>query len=168
MADDARSRLDRFHQAQDRRHAGFVEALAEIHAGGKRSHWIWYILPQLAGLGESSMSRTYAIADRAEAEAYLRDPVLCGRYLQIISAIADQLARGARLEDVMGSSIDTRKLASSLTLFGDVAAGLSEQERLPSHDAIARTARALLTTAAGQGVPACGVTRRRLASTSGL
>ena len=168
MADDSRSRLDRFHQAQDQRHAGFVEALAEIHAGGKRSHWIWYILPQLAGLGESSMSRTYAIADRAEAEAYLRDPVLCERYLEIISAIADQLARGGRLEDLMGSSIDTQKLASSLTLFGDVAARLFEREGLPSHDAIARTARDVLKTAAGQGVPACSVTRQRLESTSGL
>jgi uncharacterized protein (DUF1810 family) len=168
MADDTRSRLDRFHQAQDRRHAGFVEALAEIHAGRKRSHWIWYILPQLAGLGESSMSRAYAIADRAEAEAYLHDPVLSERYLQIISAIADQLARGGRLEDVMGSSIDTQKLASSLTLFGDVAAGLSERESLPSYGAIARTARDVLTTAAGQGFPACSFTRQRLQSTSGL
>lgn len=168
MADDTRPRLDRFHQAQDRRHAGFVEALAEIRAGGKRSHWIWYILPQLAGLGESSMSRAYAIADRAEAEAYLRDPVLCERYLEIIAAIAEQLARGGQLEEVMGSAIDTRKLASSLTLFGDVAARLFEPEGLPSHGAIARTAHDVLTTAAGQGVAACSFTRQRLELANGL
>ena len=165
MADDTRSRLDRFHQAQDRRHAGFVEALAEIRAGGKRTHWIWYILPQLAGLGRSSMSQAYAIADRSEAESYLRDVVLCERYHEIISAIADQFARGARLEDLMGSSIDAQKLASSLTLFGDVAARLSEREGLPSHGAIARTAHDVLTAAAGEGFPACSFTRQRLEQT---
>jgi hypothetical protein len=67
------------------------------------------------------MSRTYAIADRAEAEAYSHDPVLSERYLEIIAAIADQLERGVGLEDLMGSAIDAQKLASSLTLFGDVA-----------------------------------------------
>lgn len=165
MADDTRSRLDRFHQAQDLRHAGFVEALAEIRAGGKRTHWIWYILPQLAGLGRSGMSQAYAIADRCEAESYLRDVVLCERYLEIISAIADQLARGARLEDLMGSSIDAQKLASSLTLFGDVAARLSEREGLPSHSVIARTAHDVLAAAAGEGFPACSFTRQRLEQT---
>lgn len=162
MANDTRSRLDRFHDAQDGRQSGFDQALAEIRAGGKRSHWIWYILPQLAGLGESRMSRTYAIADRAEAEAYLRDPVLCERYLEIIAAIADQLARGVALEDLMGSAIDAQKLASSLTLFGDVAARLSESEGVPSHGAIARAARDLLTATAAQGFPACNFTRRGL------
>jgi len=154
--------LDRFHAAQNQRAGGVDLALAEIQSGGKRSHWIWYILPQLAGLGESRMSRAYAIADRAEAEAYLRDPVLCERYLQIISAIADQLARGVGLEDLMGSAIDAQKLASSLTLFGDVAARLSERERVPSHDAIARLALDLLTAAAAEGFPACRFTRQRL------
>ena len=162
MANDTRSRLDRFHDAQDGRQAGFAQALAEIRAGGKQSHWIWYILPQLAGLGESSVSRAYAIADRAEAEAYLRDSVLHERYLDIISAIADQLARGVGLEDLTGSAIDAQKLASSLTLFGDVAARLSESEGVPSHGAIARLARDLLTAAAAEGFPARGFTRRAL------
>jgi uncharacterized protein (DUF1810 family) len=154
--------LDRFLQAQESPAAGFETALGEIRSGGKRSHWIWYILPQLAGLGESAMSRTYAIADRAEAEDYLRDPALCERYLDIISAIEDQLSRGVALEDLMGSAIDAQKLASSLTLFGDVAASLSEQESEPSLGAIARAARDLLTVTASQGYPACEFTRGEL------
>ena len=108
------------------------------------------------------MSRTYAIADRAEAEDYLRDPALCERYLDIISAIEDQLSRGVALEDLMGSAIDAQKLASSLTLFGDVAASLSEQESEPSFGAIARAARDLLTVTASQGYPACEFTRGAL------
>ncbi len=154
--------LDRFRQAQESPVAGFETALGEIRSGGKRSHWIWYILPQLAGLGESAMSRTYAIADRAEAEEYLRDPALSERYLEVISAIEDQLARGVGLKDLMGSAIDAQKLASSLTLFGDVAASLSERESEPSFGAIARAARDLLTATAAQGFPACEFTRGAL------
>ena len=161
MANRERS-LDRFRRAQESPDAGFESALQEIRSGGKRSHWIWYILPQLVGLGQSGMSRTYAIADRAEAEAYLHDPVLHERYLEIISAIADQLDRGVGLEDLMGSAIDAQKLASSLTLFGIVAERLSEGEGAASFGDIARTARDLLTAAAAQGFPACDFTRREL------
>lgn len=154
--------LERFHRAQDHFRDGFDQALSEIESGGKQSHWIWYILPQLEGLGQSSQARAYAIADRGEAEAYLRDRVLRDRYLAIASAIADQAARGVALFDVMGSDIDTQKLVSSLTLFGDVAGDLFAREGVPEHDAIARVARALLETAAGEGYGACAFTRQRL------
>src|SRR5690606_17445562 len=75
--------LDRFHSAQDSPDAGFDAALRELQAGRKRGHWIWYILPQLAGLGMSGMSQRYAIRDAQEAVAYLQDPVLRDRLLAI-------------------------------------------------------------------------------------
>ena len=68
--------LDRFHDAQASPSAGYDTALAEIRRGRKTSHWIWYIFPQLAGLGRSSTARAYAIRDLAEACEYLRDPLL--------------------------------------------------------------------------------------------
>jgi uncharacterized protein (DUF1810 family) len=162
MANDTASSLDRFRTAQAQRHAGFEQALAEVRAGGKRSHWIWYILPQLAGLGQSSMSRAYGIDGRAEAEGYLQDPVLAARYLEIVTAIADQLARGVRLEDLMGSSIDAQKLTSSLTLFGDVAEDLFAKEGAADHGAIHRVSQDVLEAAAREGYGACAFTRRHL------
>jgi uncharacterized protein (DUF1810 family) len=66
--------LQRFHEAQASRSAGYDTALAEIRAGGKRSHWIWYIFPQIEGLGRSSTARAYAMQNLGEACAYLRDP----------------------------------------------------------------------------------------------
>ncbi|MBQ9828005.1 MAG: DUF1810 family protein, partial [Lachnospiraceae bacterium] len=70
--------LSRFLNAQAR---DYEQALSEIRAGRKRSHWIWYIFPQLDGLGYSGTARYYAIKDRAEAEAYMEDPVLSGRLI---------------------------------------------------------------------------------------
>ena len=107
--------LERFHEAQLRSRTGYETALAEIRAGGKRSHWIWYIFPQIEGLGRSSMARAYALRDLGEACAYLRDPILRGRYEEIAGAVSEQLSRGISIEDLMGSQIDALKLASSLT-----------------------------------------------------
>ena len=117
--------LQRFTSAQDAPHSGFDAALAEIRAGGKRSHWIWYIFPQLAGLGRSSIARTYAIRDLAEACDYLRDPLLRARYEEIAGVVSNQLARGRALEDLMGGSTDALKLVSSLTLFRAAAQNLA-------------------------------------------
>ncbi|MDQ6860810.1 MAG: DUF1810 domain-containing protein [Verrucomicrobiota bacterium] len=128
--------LTRFHEAQANRHAGYDTALAEIRRGRKRSHWIWYIFPQLAGLGRSAMAEKYAIRDLSEACDYLRDPLLRARYEEITAAVSDQLAlgasgascvggRGLALEDLMGSRIDALKLVSSLTLFRAAAERLA-------------------------------------------
>jgi uncharacterized protein (DUF1810 family) len=95
--------LERFHEAQARRSGGYDTALTEIRAGGKRSHWIWYIFPQIEGLGHSSTARAYAIRDLAEACAYLRDPVLRTRYEEIVPAVSEQLSRGIHFEDLMGA-----------------------------------------------------------------
>ena len=84
------SRLERFKTAQESPGSGFDTALAEIRAGRKRSHWIWYIFPQLAGLGGSARSKTFAIEGEGEAEEYLRDPLLRARLLEITAAAAGQ------------------------------------------------------------------------------
>ena len=82
--------LERFVLAQDADDA-YTTAWAEIREGEKRSHWIWYVFPQVAGLGLSGMSRTYAIADLDEARAFLAHPVL-GRRLREITELANQRA----------------------------------------------------------------------------
>src|SRR4051812_44382679 len=104
--------LERFHQAQASHSAGYETALAEIRAGQKRSHWIWYIFPQIQGLGRSSTARAYAVRDLDEARDYLNDPVLGTRYEEIARAVQEQLKAGVPLERLMGSEIDALKLVS--------------------------------------------------------
>jgi uncharacterized protein (DUF1810 family) len=149
--------LVRFHEAQADPNAGYEAALAEIRGGRKRSHWIWYIFPQLAGLGRSAMAEKFAIRDLAEACDYLRDPLLRARYEEITAAVSDQLARGVALEDLMGSRIDPLKLFSSLTLFRAAA------ERLASADpafagSFAAAVDIILKHANAQGYPPCART----------
>jgi uncharacterized protein (DUF1810 family) len=116
--------LERFKQAQNDPNSGFATALAEVQAGKKTSHWIWYVLPQLASLGRSETARFYGIADLAEARAYLGDPVLHERLLRVAEAIAEQLKRGVRVPVLMGSEGDCLKLMSSMTLFQRAAESL--------------------------------------------
>ncbi len=145
------ARLNRFLDAQNASFAGYAAALAEIRAGGKRSHWIWYVFPQLAGLGQSPAAETYGIHGRAEANAYLQHPVLRGRLLEISTAVLDQLQRGVPLATLMGSDIDALKLVSSMTLF-NLAAATADEE-------VADTTSAVLDRAAAEGYPACAFTR---------
>ena len=154
------SSLSRFIDAQ----AGgeFESALAEMKAGRKRSHWIWYIFPQLSGLGRSDMSQTYAIRDREEAIAYLRHPVLAPRLLEIARAAVAHLRRGAAIDRLMGSSIDAAKLVSSMTLFADVARSLPADVKSADTDALADEAEAILAAASSQGYPPCRHTRSHL------
>ncbi|MEB3321593.1 MAG: DUF1810 family protein [Synechococcaceae cyanobacterium] len=150
--------LDRFHQAQEGVHGpGSAEALREIRAGRKRSHWIWYVLPQLAGLGHSAMAQRYGIADCAEAQAYLADPVLGPRLAEITDAIARQLQAGVTLEALLGA-LDARKTVSSLTLFVRAAQDSSG----PWIPPFLEQANAVLDHAASQGIPRCSLTRARL------
>jgi uncharacterized protein (DUF1810 family) len=120
--------LVRFHEAQADPRADYETALAEIRGGRKTSHWIWYIFPQLVGLGRSAMAEKYAIRDLAEACDYLRNPLLRARYEEITAAVTDQLARGLPVEELMGSRIDAVKLVSSLTLFRDAAQSLARED----------------------------------------
>lgn len=103
--------LSRFHRAQQR---DYADALSEIRAGRKRSHWIWYIFPQIAGLGFSSTSQFYAIQNLGEAKAYLADPVLRERLLEISGALLELPSSDPSA--VMGYP-DDLKLKSSMTLF---------------------------------------------------
>jgi uncharacterized protein (DUF1810 family) len=106
--------LQRFLDAQA---TDYAPALAEIKNGRKRSHWMWYIFPQIEGLGFSSISQRYAIRDAAEAAAYLHHPVLGARLVEISQALLG-LASG-NATSIMGSP-DDLKLRSSMTLFGAV------------------------------------------------
>ena len=103
--------LSRFHRAQ---RSDYPTALAEIRAGRKRSHWIWYIFPQIQGLGFSSTSQYYALADLGEARAYLADEVLRERLLEISGALLT--LPDSDPTSVMGYP-DDLKLKSSMTLF---------------------------------------------------
>lgn len=103
--------LERFVEAQAEI---YPRALSEIGRGKKRSHWMWYMFPQLAGLGRSAMAQRYAIADVDEARAYLAHPVLGPRYIECVSALQDLI--GSDPVAVFGE-IDAVKLRSSLTLF---------------------------------------------------
>ena len=106
--------LQRFLDAQT---TAYPQALAEIKAGRKRSHWMWYIFPQIQGLGFSSTSRHYAIEDLAEAAAYLAHPVLGPRLREISGEL---LRLGNRDAGRIFGSPDDLKLRSSMTLFGAV------------------------------------------------
>ena len=146
--------LARFHEAQADPHAGYDTALAEIRGGCKTSHWIWYIFPQLAGLGHSPMAEKYAIRDLAEACEYLHGPFLRAHYEEITSAVSDQLARGIALEDLMGSHIDALKLVSSLTLFRAATARLAHDD--PAfNNSLTAVIDLILKHANAHGYPAC-------------
>ena len=107
--------LERFVTAQE---ADCHIALAEIRRGSKRSHWMWYIFPQIDGLGRSAMSRRYAIRSLEEARAYLDHPLLGQRLRECVGALQD--LSGTTAEQVFGT-VDAAKLRSSLTLFLAVA-----------------------------------------------
>jgi len=105
------SDLDRFVSAQE---GVFERALRELHRGRKTSHWMWYIFPQIQGLGSSSTARRFAIRNRAEAEAYLAHPVLGPRLIACCEAVLAHPHRSAT--DIFGHP-DDLKFRSCLTLF---------------------------------------------------
>ena len=107
--------LARFVQAHE---GNYARALAEVTAGRKQSHWMWYVFPQLAGLGSSDMARRYAIRTAAEATAYLAHPVLGPRLVDISEAALGVEGRSAHA--IFGSP-DDLKLHSSATLFASVS-----------------------------------------------
>lgn len=107
--------LRRFVDAQAR---DYDRALSEIRAGQKRSHWMWYVFPQYDGLGRSPTARRFAIRSLAEADAYLRHPILGPRLIECAAALLDLEGRSAH--EIFGSP-DDAKLRSSATLFSLVA-----------------------------------------------
>jgi len=106
-------RLQRFVSAQDD-DGTFDQAMRELQAGRKTSHWMWFVFPQVAGLGHSPLSRTFAISGLDEAKAYLEHPVLGARLRQAAEVV---LAIPERSADQVFGGIDAQKLRSSMTLF---------------------------------------------------
>ncbi|WP_255252580.1 DUF1810 domain-containing protein [Curtobacterium sp. 'Ferrero'] len=111
MTDD----LERFVTAQEGVHEN---ALAELRSGRKRSHWMWFVFPQLTGLGRSPTAQYYALAGLQEARAYLAHPVLGPR---LLDAVATVTAAPAASADQLLGGVDAVKLRSSLTLFARAA-----------------------------------------------
>jgi uncharacterized protein (DUF1810 family) len=105
--------LQRFVDAQDQGDT-YAAALAELRAGRKTTHWMWFVFPQIAGLGQSPISRRFAISSLDEAQAYLADPVLGPRLIESARALTQLPITSA--EEVFGP-IDALKLRSSMTLF---------------------------------------------------
>jgi uncharacterized protein (DUF1810 family) len=106
-------RLERFVAAQDRI-GTYQRALAELRAGEKASHWMWFVFPQVAGLGFSPRAREYGISSLDEARAYLAHPVLGPRLAECADALL--ALDGLTAQDVLGG-VDAMKLRSSMTLF---------------------------------------------------
>ncbi len=114
-------RLERFLSAQDR-HGTYQQAVAELRAGQKVSHWMWFVFPQVAGLGFSAMAREYAISCLGEARSYLAHPVLGPRLAECVDALL--ALDGLTAQEVLGS-VDAMKLRSSVTLFQAAAPGVA-------------------------------------------
>lgn len=110
--------LDRFVAAQQQ---VYPRVLAELRAGEKRSHWMWFIFPQIAGLGHSPMARLYALADLGEARAYLAHPLLGPRLADCTDTILGWAGRRSA-ETILGP-IDAIKFCSSMTLFEAAGGG---------------------------------------------
>lgn len=119
--------LARFVAAQS---INYADALAELRAGRKRTHWSWYVLPQLAGLGASAMSVRYALAGLAEARAYLAHPLLGARLRACVAAMNGH--EGITAATILGE-VDARKFHSCITLFAQVA-----EPGSPFHEALDR------------------------------
>jgi len=115
MAGDIDYNLDRFVDAQN---GVYEKALSELKAGRKTSHWMWFIFPQISGLGTSPMAEKYAIRSAEEATAYLADPILSSRLLRCVEAILSVEGRSAH--EILGSP-DDLKLRSSMTLFAAIS-----------------------------------------------
>ena len=122
MSDDYR--LSRFVEAQDR---VYDDVLSELRSGRKTSHWMWFIFPQIAGLGFSNTTQFYAIKSIDEARAYLQHPILGARLVECCEALLS--LRGRSAHDVLGSP-DDMKLKSSMTLFASISPKESAFERV--------------------------------------
>jgi uncharacterized protein (DUF1810 family) len=154
--------LDRFRQAQDH-HRSLDAAMAELRAGRKATHWIWWVFPQLAGLGSSATSVRYALAGRAETSAYLADEMLRNRLVEAVTVVHEQLLGPSKrqIEHLMGSEIDALKLVSSMTLFAEVGKDRAVGH-LPGVAELQTMAEEILGAARAAGYPACERTRGAL------
>ena len=107
--------LERFLYAQN---PDFEDVFVELRGGCKEGHWMWFVFPQVKGLGYSWMAQKFGISSRAEAEAYLAHPILGSRLIECIRLV--NLVQGRSIEEIFGD-VDTLKFRSSMTLFAQVA-----------------------------------------------
>ncbi len=143
---------------------GFRAALGELRAGRKRTHWMWWAFPQIAGLGTSPNAVRYAIATREHAAAFLRDPDLRAKYLQLVDAVWQQVVVAGTSLDALFGWPDDVKLVSSLTLFEGTARRLDHTAEL---DRFIEQAGDILAAAAQQGLARCERTERFLSEDDG-
>lgn len=129
--------LNRFVDAQA---DSYAAALAELRAGAKRSHWMWFVFPQIAGLGRSATAQFYALGSLDEARAYFAHPVLGPRLVEVTQALL--LHRNRSAEAILGG-VDALKLRSSLTLFVAAGAGAPFDQALDAFFAGERDAATL-------------------------
>jgi uncharacterized protein (DUF1810 family) len=108
----------------DAQEAIYAQVIKELTVGRKRTHWMWFIFPQLAGLGRSAMAQQYAIRDLDQAKRYLADSTLGGRLRQVVKLMIDQKGRSAF--EILGSP-DDLKFRSCLTLFREAASEDSDR-----------------------------------------
>lgn len=111
--------MDPLQRFLDGQRFGYETALKEMQSGQKLSHWIWYVFPQIKGLGHSPNAQFYAISDKKEAFEYLAHPILGPRLRVITQAILSH--KGEDIYTIMGSDIDAIKLRSSMTLFDAIS-----------------------------------------------
>ena len=145
--------LDRFVAAQDRG-GTYDAALAELRAGRKVSHWMWFVFPQIRGLGRSPTAVRYAVSSLAEARAYLKHPVLGSRLIECAEVLTE--LTGSSADQIFGP-IDAVKLRSSMTLFhrADPENPLFDRVIEQYFDSVAdRATDARLSTAGGSGAGA--------------
>lgn len=158
------SDLDRFMEAQNNAFGGYATALGELRRGQKRSHWIWYVFPQVDGIGSSTVARRFAICDAEEAREYLRHDLLRRRLIEATEAVATHLrpVPPIPLATLMGAPIDAMKLVSSMTLFRAVAKDLLARGEDADLRVLAHLTDEVLTAAAQEGRPPCAHTLRWL------
>ena len=160
--------LHRFLEAQANARADHAKAIAELQRGRKQSHWIWYVFPQIIGLGRSEITERFAIEDIDEGRAYLAHPLLGLRLLEIAEIVLNQLRspQSVPLEDLMGGRTDALKLVSSLTLFRLIAQQMTSDTDPTVAERAAKLAGCcsdVLDIATIQGFPACAFTQRTVA-----
>ena len=144
--------FEHFKAAQDQGH--FDRAMAELEAGQKQSHWVWFVFPQIAGIGTSAVARKFGIPGEQEAIGYVSDPILRARLLLALRLVNQH--HGMNPRDLMGSLTDAKKLVSCATLFHLATV------RDSSADEITQECWKLLGWAVESGLPPCLLTLHAL------
>ena len=138
----------------------YQTAVSELRSGRKESHWIWYIMPMMAGIGYSSMCQTYGVPSLDHATGYLLHPTLGPRLAEVVGVVHSQICeRNLKLQRLMGSDVDARKAVSCLVLFRAAAEPLmSTEATVPFDVAKFRDQATLVLNAVATSYPACPFT----------